>query len=220
MRPSGCSDGRRRRSSGRRSTRCAGCTRRTQTSSRRNPRVWTSSTTPRSVNVNRNYRKDGSVIWCEWYDSAIYDADGHMVSILSLVLDITTRKAGPQTELEAERTRLREIIEDIPIGVALVGPDGSVLEVNEPTNHAWAGDTAEGGVGRGVRIYEAYSRDTGKRLEPNDWPATRSLSTGRGSRDGRHRPSRRSARDHPHRCDTHQGRQGQRLLALWSSPRT
>lgn len=48
--------------------------------------------TPRSLNVNRNYRKDGSVIWCEWYDSATYEADGKLISILSQVLDVTTRK--------------------------------------------------------------------------------------------------------------------------------
>jgi PAS domain S-box-containing protein len=47
---------------------------------------------PRSASVNRNYRKDGSVRVCEWYNSAIYDGDGRLTSILSQVLDITERK--------------------------------------------------------------------------------------------------------------------------------
>ncbi len=51
-----------------------------------------SGESPRSMNVNRNYRKDGTVIWCEWYSSAIYDDDGHLESVLSLVLDVTERK--------------------------------------------------------------------------------------------------------------------------------
>ncbi|MHB1323495.1 MAG: GAF domain-containing protein [Coriobacteriia bacterium] len=45
----------------------------------------------RSKNTNRNYRKDGTVIWCEWYSSAIHDDRGRLSSILSLVLDVTAR---------------------------------------------------------------------------------------------------------------------------------
>jgi PAS domain S-box-containing protein len=47
---------------------------------------------PRSLNVNRNYRKDGTVILCEWYSSAIYDVHGKLISVQSQVLDITDRK--------------------------------------------------------------------------------------------------------------------------------
>lgn len=54
--------------------------------------------------VNRNYRKDGSVIDCEWYNSAIHDANGRLVSILSSVLDITKRK---QAEDELNKTNAR-----------------------------------------------------------------------------------------------------------------
>ena len=55
----------------------------------------------RNMNTNRNYRKDGSVIWCEWYNSAIYDKQGKMVSVLSRVLDITERK---ETEEKLSQT--------------------------------------------------------------------------------------------------------------------
>ena len=136
-----------------------------------------SSARPRSVNVNRNYRKNGTVIWCEWYDSAIYDADGNMVSILSLVLDITERRHA-QSELEAERTRLREIIEDIPVGVALVDRDGSVLEINEATDQIWAGDLPKADSIEGYRMYVGYHRDTGAPMQPHEWPAARSIETG------------------------------------------
>jgi len=30
--------------------------------------------TPTGLNVHRNYRKDGTIIWCEWYNSSIYDS--------------------------------------------------------------------------------------------------------------------------------------------------
>ncbi len=47
---------------------------------------------PRRVSANRNYRKDGSVASCEWYNSSLYDQSGKLLSILSLVLDVTARE--------------------------------------------------------------------------------------------------------------------------------
>jgi PAS domain S-box-containing protein len=38
---------------------------------------------------NKNYTKLGSVVNCEWYNSALYDERGKLISVLSLVLDIT-----------------------------------------------------------------------------------------------------------------------------------
>ena len=42
---------------------------------------------------NRNYTRDGSVLFCEWYNSVLHDDRGNLVSVLSLVLDVTARKA-------------------------------------------------------------------------------------------------------------------------------
>ena len=42
--------------------------------------------------ANRNYRKDGVVVDCEWYNSSLLDESGRLRSILSLVLDVTERK--------------------------------------------------------------------------------------------------------------------------------
>jgi PAS domain S-box-containing protein len=51
--------------------------------------------------ANRNYRKDGSVADCEWYNSSLLDATGQLRSVFSLVLDVTERKRA-----EAEREKL------------------------------------------------------------------------------------------------------------------
>jgi PAS domain S-box-containing protein len=50
---------------------------------------------------NRNYTKDGSVLYCEWYNSVLRDERGELVSVLSLVLDVTTRNLA-----EEERVNL------------------------------------------------------------------------------------------------------------------
>lgn len=46
---------------------------------------------PRTTSLNRNYRSDGRIIWCEWYNSSLRDESGQVISILSLAQDVTTR---------------------------------------------------------------------------------------------------------------------------------
>ncbi len=41
------------------------------------------------ISRNRNYTKLGSILHCEWYNSALYNQAGKLVSVLSLVLDVT-----------------------------------------------------------------------------------------------------------------------------------
>ena len=53
------------------------------------------------VQRNRNYTRDGSVLYCEWYNSVLRDDRGKLVSVLSLVLDVTAREKA-----EAERAAL------------------------------------------------------------------------------------------------------------------
>jgi PAS domain S-box-containing protein len=48
-------------------------------------------TIQRSICHNRNYRKDDSIVNCEWYNSALLDRDGQMKSVLSMALDVTDR---------------------------------------------------------------------------------------------------------------------------------
>ena len=141
--------------------------------------------TPRSFNVNRNYRKDGSVVWCEWYDSAIYDDDGSLVSVFSQVLDITDRRNAEQAvrdalaEAAGERTRLRQIIDEIPVGVALIGPSGAVLEVNDELNRIWGGVRSKAENVEGFAAYEGYHHGTNERLKPDEWPGPRAIQTRR-----------------------------------------
>ena len=59
-------------------------------------------TRPRSVCCNRNYRKDGVIIHCEWYNSALLDASGELRSILSLVLDVTERHHAEEARRESQ----------------------------------------------------------------------------------------------------------------------
>jgi signal transduction histidine kinase/ActR/RegA family two-component response regulator len=63
--------------------------------------------TARRVSANRNYRKDGSVAYCEWHNSSLRDESGQLRSILSLVLDVTDRKRM-EDQLRDNEDRLRQ----------------------------------------------------------------------------------------------------------------
>ncbi|HEX2865690.1 MAG TPA: PAS domain S-box protein [Ignavibacteriales bacterium] len=65
-----------------------------------------------NLHLNRNYRKDGSVITCEWYNSALVDQDGNLVSVLSLVLDVTKREKTMQ-QLEHTLQNLKRSNEEL-----------------------------------------------------------------------------------------------------------
>jgi PAS domain S-box-containing protein len=65
----------------------------------------------RGVLRNRNYTKDGSVVHCEWYNSVLNDDDGKLVSVLSLVLDVTAREFASQ-QLAKVLLREREAREE------------------------------------------------------------------------------------------------------------
>ncbi|MCW3092977.1 MAG: domain S-box protein [Ferruginibacter sp.] len=55
----------------------------------------------RNLSLNRNNTKDGSVIYSEWYNSVLRDEQGNVITILSLVHDVTERKKAEETLLQS-----------------------------------------------------------------------------------------------------------------------
>jgi PAS domain S-box-containing protein len=66
------------------------------------------------VQHNRNYTKTGSILYCEWYNSVLHDDSGKLVSVLSLVLDVTARKLAEEERaaLLARERDLRQQAEE------------------------------------------------------------------------------------------------------------
>jgi PAS domain S-box-containing protein len=82
-----------------------------------------------SVVRNRNYRKNGSVIHCEWYNSALMGESGQLIWGLSLALDVTARYQMEEA-LRASEEKYRNIFEAAPVGIFQSTTDGRFLSVN------------------------------------------------------------------------------------------
>ncbi|MBL8745221.1 MAG: PAS domain S-box protein, partial [Phycisphaerae bacterium] len=53
---------------------------------------------PRNLCLNRNYTKSGEVIWCQWYNSVLFDPDGKVNSVVSLAQDVTERHRADERQ--------------------------------------------------------------------------------------------------------------------------
>ncbi|HEV3329891.1 MAG TPA: response regulator [Bryobacteraceae bacterium] len=67
---------------------------------------------PKNFSANRNYRKDGSVIHCDWYNSSLMDGSGRIRSILSLALDVTEQRQAEEA-LNLANQQLRQLTLDL-----------------------------------------------------------------------------------------------------------
>ncbi|MBF0468894.1 MAG: PAS domain S-box protein, partial [Desulfamplus sp.] len=61
--------------------------------------------------ISRNITKDGKIIWCEWNNAILHNADGSIKAILSLGLDITSRIEA-ENKLKRHREHLEEMVKE------------------------------------------------------------------------------------------------------------
>ena len=62
---------------------------------------------PRNISHNRNCTKDGCIIDCEWYNSILLDEYGNLISIFSLVQDVSEKETALR-DLRLAQKILRE----------------------------------------------------------------------------------------------------------------
>jgi len=66
-----------------------------------------------AISRNRNYTKLGTILHCEWYNSALYSESGKLISVLSLVLDVTVA-TRIQEALRKSEAQYRLLFESNP----------------------------------------------------------------------------------------------------------
>jgi PAS domain S-box-containing protein len=85
---------------------------------------------PSNLSRNRNVRKDGSVIHCEWYNSSVRDASGRLISVLSEVLDVTDRKQA-EDALRDSQAQFRSLADSIPQLAWMADETGYIFWYNQ-----------------------------------------------------------------------------------------
>ena len=110
-----------------------------------------------------------------WAEVRAYpSADG----IAVYFTDASERRAAHQA-VETERARLREVIDDVPLGITIFDANGHVLEVNEANRRLWKQDLPKGDSARDYGAGALFELDGGASIDQEDTPALRVIRTGR-----------------------------------------
>lgn len=78
----------------------------------------------------RNYRRDGSIAHCCWYNSILRDARGQALSVFALVDDISEGQAAVH-RLRQSEALLRSLFDQAGVGIALFDDHGRWLSMNQ-----------------------------------------------------------------------------------------
>ncbi len=86
--------------------------------------------------VNRNFTKSGEIIYCEWYNSYLFDDLGKLVSTYSLVLDVT-QKVEAMNRSHRSMQSYRDLFDSISDAIYLVNDEGIILGANKGTKYTF-----------------------------------------------------------------------------------
>lgn len=101
-----------------------------------------------NISYNRNYTKDGRVLDCEWYNSVLFDDSGKVVSILSLIQDVSDRKQAEEA-LRRSELKFRNIFNNSQVGIFRTRiEDGLILEANQKYIEFTGYDSPEEVIGK------------------------------------------------------------------------
>jgi PAS domain S-box-containing protein len=96
--------------------------------------------------TNRNYRKDGSVIWCQWHGSVVLSEEDNVRWILTFAEDVTNHRVT-QDELQAKERLYRAIVETMNDGLVVFDRNRRIVHVN-PSFEKISGISSESVVGK------------------------------------------------------------------------
>ncbi|MCW9089216.1 MAG: PAS domain S-box protein [Gammaproteobacteria bacterium] len=130
---------------------------------------------PRLHLINRNYTKEGALRLIEWFNSAIYDEQGQLLTVLSLVQDITEQHEAEKS-LRQRENLLEQIFDILPVGLWFADSDGKLLRGNPAGEAIWGGEPHVGPAKYGV--FKARRLPSGEPIEPDDWALAHTIREG------------------------------------------
>jgi PAS domain S-box-containing protein len=123
-------------------------------------------------------RADGVDLWTMITATPLHDADGTYAGSLGMITDITERRLM-ESQLRESEARFRSLVDEMPVGVLLYGPDRRVVLVNPAARQmmgvpdkALIGQTTTSGA------WDVVFED-GRPMPPEQGPSTVAFNTGR-----------------------------------------
>ena len=116
-------------------------------------------------------RKNGSWAWVSSRCVIERDARGKARRTVGAMMDVT--------QLKETESRLRQVVETLPVGVSVCDRSGDILLANAASKRIW-GDVIIHGRERWVKSAGAW-HDTGKKIAPEEWASVRALTGGQTS---------------------------------------
>jgi diguanylate cyclase (GGDEF)-like protein/PAS domain S-box-containing protein len=127
------------------------------------------------------FRKpDGSIVWAYTWAEPQWADDGTPAGYIGTIADITERKLGEEALRQSE-SRLRRVLETLPLGVWILDAEGRIVQSNEAGREIWA--KARDSGFEEVEKYKGWWLDSGKRIKSEEWAAVRAVSKGETSID-------------------------------------
>ncbi|SMO88419.1 PAS domain S-box protein [Gracilimonas mengyeensis] len=103
-----------------------------------------------SSHINRVITGNGEVIYCEWYNSILYDQGGEVTGIYSYAHDVTDRELAFENAKRSTKS-YEDLFNSIGDAIYLVDQEGMIVEANEGLEKTF-GYTRSEVVGKHTRI--------------------------------------------------------------------
>lgn len=113
--------------------------------------------------INRNITKDGKVIYCQWYNSLLYNSNGEVEAIYSLTHDVTPREEAFKNAKRSMRS-YQDLFNSISDAIYLVDDKGIILEVNDGLYTTFGYGRGEI-IGKSMKILSAPGKYDEERID-------------------------------------------------------
>lgn len=133
------------------------------------------------VPFNQTYRirrRDGEERHLQSQGYVVRDATGAPANFFGTTQDVTDRRQSEEALRRSEEL-LRLVLETIPVGVAVMDPDGDIVLANSASTKIWGG-VVPPAADRYARSL-GWWHETGEPVDPSDWASVRARKRGETS---------------------------------------
>jgi PAS domain S-box-containing protein len=120
-----------------------------------------------------------------WHSAAVpIPIEGDQSGALVMLLDVTEQVVARRriedlaARSDAEKRRVKTILDNLPVGVQVADASGRVIEKNDIVDTIWGGRTPTPmGIGD-YKEFKAWWADTGMSVRPDEWAIIRAIKKG------------------------------------------